>query len=334
MTGATGQIYFEDRVQQYRSIWREVARELDAEFEELADDIWQIRLHRSSVRLYQYQLPLDDPVVLALAGRKPLVHSLLARRGLPVPEHECFELSALDVPRRMLKRHASGIVIKPASGYGGKGVTTHITSSKQIERAALRASLNDRTLLVEQQILGECYRLLVYRGNVVSAVRRTGIRVLGDGRSTVGALLTHCAELAGLRFPETDADVIFTLQVQDMRIDNVPADGETVLVRSKPLSHRGAKTTDLRTVYDTELIEQVHESVKHDAISAADAIGSEFLGVDVITPDIGTNLRDCDGVINEVNTTPALHHHYQASREPFPRAALDIVSDLLNGRQE
>jgi D-alanine-D-alanine ligase-like ATP-grasp enzyme len=59
-------------------------------------------------------------------------------------------------------------------------------------------------------------------------------------------------------------------------------------------------------------------------------VGSVFLGVDVITSDIQADLRECGGVINEVNTTPALHHHYDPKREPFPAPALAIVKDLLS----
>jgi hypothetical protein len=195
-------------------------------------------------------LPLDNPVVLALAGRKPLVHRLLEERAVPVPDHECFDLADWRPAEAALARHPLGIVIKPASSYGGKGVTTHIVAPPAIRNAALRASLHDKSLLAEAQIPGECYRVLVYRGTVLSVVRRSGIRVVGDGRATVRELLRACPSLAGLESAEHDPDVVFTLAAQRKALGDVLPAGASLLVRTRPLTDRGASTTDLRTVYD------------------------------------------------------------------------------------
>jgi len=246
-----------------------------------------------------------------------------------VPDFASFDLSTLEIPIRMLERHARGIVIKPASGSAGKGVTTHITSIRQVRDAALRASLFDKELLVESQVPGECYRALVFRGRVLSIVRRTGVRLTGDGRTTLGVLIGGLADLAGVKDPFADPDVLFTLRCQNLSANDVPSMGEVALIRSRPLSNRGAKTTDVRTVYDSEVMDDAHDSIIQDAIRAAEIVGSEFLGVDIITTDIKTSLTDSGGVINEVNTTPALHHHYDSTVERFPSIALHIARDLL-----
>ena len=58
-------------------------------------------------------------------------------------------------------------------------------------------------------------------------------------------------------------------------------------------------------------------------------MGSDFLGVDVITPDPSVPLRASGGVISEVNTTPALHHHYDVGQEPYPKVALLVFRALM-----
>jgi D-alanine-D-alanine ligase-like ATP-grasp enzyme len=85
----------------------------------------------------------------------------------------------------------------------------------------------------------------------------------------------------------------------------------------------------VRTVYTNSSRELICESIRRDAETAARVVGSAFLGVDVITLDPSVPLRESGGVINEVNTTPALHHHYDASREPYPAAAVLALQALL-----
>jgi cyanophycin synthetase len=317
--GTSGQIYFEHRVAQYRRLWQQLAVDLDAELIELAPDLWEIRRGERRSRINNYLLQLDDPVTLNLAGRKPLVHQLLQREGLPVPAHAVFGLDALSTAEDFVAAHPGGCVIKPADGYGGKGVTMYITERKQVRDAAILASLYSPNLLVEAQVVGECFRLLVFDGHVLSAVRRSGLRFTGDGRTSVAASLAKAGS-------SLDADGQFTLRAQGLTPSTVPAEGEVVLAKN----NRGAdRASELRTVYDTDVTKQVHGSVSDAAQQAARCIGSRFLGVDIITVDIRRPLDEVGGCINEVNTTPALHHHYDSNTEAYPAAARTIMTSLL-----
>ena len=49
----------------------------------------------------------------------------------------------------------------------------------------------------------------------------------------------------------------------------------------------------------------------------------------MITTDPAVPLHRCGGVINEVNTTLALHHHYDSPVARYPRVALDVVQAVL-----
>ena len=183
--GTSGQIYFEHRVGEYERIWGHVAEVLDAELIRLADEVWEFRRGKQRTRVNNYQLEYDNPVVLRIAGNKPLVHQLLVNRDLPVPLHKTFTLRDLDVANSFLKGHTQGCVVKPADGFGGKGVTTHVQNYTELKRAAVLASLYSPNLLIEQQIPGESYRLLVLNGKMVHAVCRRGLRLQADGTSSI-----------------------------------------------------------------------------------------------------------------------------------------------------
>ncbi|HET6278688.1 MAG TPA: hypothetical protein VFG08_07885, partial [Candidatus Polarisedimenticolia bacterium] len=114
--GRSGQVYFLDRVPEYRRMWRAVAEELGGEFVPLADDLWEIEVASVSTRMHLHQTEFDNPAVLGLAARKAAVHRLLAGAGLPVPEFAVFSLDDLAPAYRFHAAHPAGCVVKPANG--------------------------------------------------------------------------------------------------------------------------------------------------------------------------------------------------------------------------
>ena len=193
------QVYVQDRVAEYRDMWRAVAEYIGASFALLTDDLWEMRLNGKKTRILNYKLQFDDPVTLETVGNKPLVYRLLSEKGLRVPEHEVFRLDELDRAESFLRRHPKGCVVKPANGTSsGVGVTTHILTRHEVRKAAVLASLYGSELLIEPMIPGESYRLLVLDREVIHAVHRRGrghvIRHLAQLRLDLGpGLLQHKA---------------------------------------------------------------------------------------------------------------------------------------------
>ena len=329
-TRRSGQVYFLDRVPEYREMWRAAAEELGGKFVPLADDLWEIEVALARTRVHLHQTEFDNPAVLGLAARKPAVHRLLADAGLPVPEFAVFSLDDLEPAYRFQAAHPAGCVVKPANGYGGQGVTTHLLKRSEVRKAAILASLYDRELLIEAQIPGECYRLLVLEGSLIHAVCRRGARLKGDGVSRIRSLVEAEAErrrASGQPGVDLDKDCAFTLAYQGLSADSVPAEGKTFLVKS--VNDPARKYAEVRTVYNEVVTDLVCDSLRRDAESAAHVVRSDFLGVDVITTDPSVPLHRSGGVINEVNTTPALHHHYDSPGARYPHAALDVLRAIL-----
>jgi cyanophycin synthetase len=185
-------------------------------------------------------------------------------------------------------------------------------------------------LLIEAQIPGESYRLLILEGKMVHAVCRRGPRLKGDGVSAVSRLIeAENARRRGSGHPELDIDrdCLFTLAYQGLAPDSIADAGKEFLVKSVNDSAR--KYSEVRTVYNETVTDLICDSLRKDAECAAGLVGSDFLGVDVITTDPAVPLHRSGGVFNEVNTTPALHHHYDLPRARYPEAALQVVRALL-----
>ena len=328
--GWSRQIYVEQRRLQYQSMWEQVCTALGGSFTELSTDLWQIELADKRVRILNHQLEFDDPVTLGLAGRKSVVHRILSDAGLHVPEHKAFTLDSLDDARRFVEDHPQGCAIKPAGGWGGKGVTTHVRRAQEVRSAAVLAAVYGDELLVEAMIPGESYRLLVLQGHAIDAVYRRGLRLQGDGRSTVRELLRAAnsqRRVARIRAVEADRDCLFTLGAQGLSLDSRPDEGRVFLARSVDKRSRGY--AELRTVYTHSAADLVSDTIRKEAERAARVIGSDFLGVDVISLDPSAPLGESGGAINEVNTTPALHHHYNPRTQAYPLPAMLAVQALL-----
>ncbi|RJQ84719.1 MAG: hypothetical protein C4519_04480 [Desulfobacteraceae bacterium] len=331
ITGTSGQTYVWHRVDEYRRMWQKAADHLGAEFSILTGDLWEIRKNGKKTRILNDKLQFDDPVTLNLAGMKPVVYRLLSEAKLRVPESRCYKLEDWYDVSSFLKRHPHGCAVKPAHGTSsGQGVTTHVMTLQELKKASILASLYCHELLIEPMIAGESYRLLVFKGDVLQAVRRRGLRLTADGTASIAELYRRhsgITETQGRRIARQDWDFRFTLSYQELTPDSIPAAGQQILVRS--MGEPKASKAEVRTVYDEDVSGLVCAALKNDAVQAAKIVGSDFLGVDFITTDPTVPLAQSGGVINEVNTTPGMHHHYNPTTEAYPKVAIQLLKDLL-----
>lgn len=319
------------RTSYYLALWREAARAAGARITELPGGFCEIAVNGSSTRVYQNLVMLDHPVTMKLARSKPLVLDLLAAGGIGVPEHAVFSLNDL-APARALLERAGTIVVKPANGTaGGEGVTTNVRTTGDLKRAAIFASLFDRAILAERQIGGLSYRLLYLRGTLLDAIRRASPSVTGDGRSTIRQLIAaenaRRASLAGsegLTWLRIDNDCRNTLRSAGLTPASVPAAGAVVTVKQAANDNSARENESVPHL--------LCASVVADGARAAAMLGVELAGVDLITTDPGRPLAESGGVINEVNTTPGLHYHYQTTT-PGARVLDPILHELLHNQR-
>lgn len=323
-----------DRVTQYKQIWGEAAGLLGADFLELDNGVWEVRRGGRVTHLYNHIVQLDDPVILALADNKPFCYRLLEEEGLPIPKFRTFRCDELRKARSFIEENGGFFVVKPAHGTsGGVGVTTHIKTYREGRNAAGLASLYDKEIIVEQFIGGESYRILVLENRIIHAARRRGIRLEGDGRKTVRQLLesenirrrtsgkNNCHEIS-----VSGRDCQAMLHAQYLVPESVLREGQTALIKS---SEKSDTHSEVRTDYDDNVTDLLCKEIKELAIRAARIINSHFAGVDIITYDPTIPLEKSGGVINEINTTPGLHHHYGLSGNTGTLPAVVVLRHLL-----
>lgn len=318
----------------YAQIWKNAADGLRADFREIAHGFWRVSLNGASTLIHNFKVQIDDPVVMDMAGNKALCYRLFAERGLPVPDHAVFTLRRFEDARRFMERHRDAhFVVKPSRGTsGGRGVTTHVRTPGECRRAAALASLYGEELIIERLVPGESFRILVLDGRVIHATRRRGVRVNGDGNSTLLELLTRSSSRRDgfdRRRAAADRDFQATLAAQGLSAATVLPAGREVLAKSCPFALSVGR--EFRTQFNEDITAALSTAVRDEAVHAAAAVGSRFAGVDLITLDPAKSLVRAGGVINEINTTPGLHHHYQLLNPAHSLPAADVLSVLLQG---
>jgi cyanophycin synthetase len=326
--GAAGPI-LQKRAAFYEGLWEAAARHLGAEVLPLGEGYLRISRAGRHTIVRESQVMLDSALAMKVAGNKPLVCRLLAAEGCPIARFREYDLARLADAVAFMR--AVGVaVVKPAvSGAAGKGITTGVATFGALERASIRASVHSRRLLIEEEVAGDSYRLLYLRGMLIDAVRRTSPAVTGDGRSSIRELVaaenlrrSAAQEPVALHPLSIDLEMTQYLRAQGRRLRDVPGAGERVVVK-RVVNQNCADENEPVT-------DQVHAATLELGSRIVRSLGIQLAGVDVMTTDISRPLEETGGVIGEVNTMPALHHHYllRGNRRGAPVASL-ILRSLL-----
>jgi len=296
----------------YRRMWSESARAAGATIEDLGDGLFRIMQGNVWTFVKRSEVTLDSQLMLEIAGDKPLCHRLLRELGVPTPEYLEFRLDSLDAATAWLEQRPGPIVVKPAAaGSAGDGVTTGVTTARGLRRAAWRAATQSARLMAERQVEGDSYRLTYVGGTLLDAIRRNRPRVVGDGRATIRQLVDaenqrrlH-GEVVSLHPLEVDLEMKNFLRSQGRRLSDVPTVGEIVVLKRVANQNRADENESVR--------DRVHPEIVRLGATIAAHLRLEVVGLDVLTTDISLPLSATGGVVNEINTTPGLHHHYLIS---------------------
>ena len=277
-------------------------------------------------RIWTAETDRTSAIGESIASDKDLTKSLLASCGVPVPEGALVRSAA--AAWEEAQDIGLPVVVKPVDGNHGRGVTLNLMSEADVHTAyAIASEAGDSTaVLVERFIPGNEHRLLVVGRQVVAVARGESLWVIGDGASTVGALVASQINTDPRR-GDTEEHPLGTVNVQDGEIlldlkrqgltpDSVPQEGQKVLIQ--PNGNVSDDVTDL-----------LHPEVAHMAALAARVVGLDIAGIDLVCEDISKPLTGQRGAIIEVNSSPGLLAHIKPASGTPRNVGEAIVSHLF-----
>jgi len=272
----------------------------------------QLGYAKSQRRIWAAETAKTCALAESIAQDKDLTRQLLYSVGVPMPAGRLVQ--GRDDAWTTAEELGLPVVVKPQDANHGRGVSIRLEDRAAVEAAFDIAAREGTGVLVEKFIAGTQHRVLVVGDKAVAASGGEAEHVMGDGVRTVEELV----ELANQDPARGDdsAQPLTTLVLDDISLEllrhqglektSVPAPGHKVTIH-----YNGDLTAD-----ETD---RLHPDTATSCVVAAQTVGLDVAGIDLIAEDIGRPLESQHGAVIEVNASPGLVMHLKPlSGKPQP----------------
>jgi cyanophycin synthetase len=274
-------------------------------------------------RIWTAETDATSAIAESIASDKDLTKRLLRHVGVPIPLGRL--VTSPEDAWAAAQQVGFPVVVKPRNANHQRGISIELTEQEEIIKAYHWAIEDGQTqdVMVEQFARGQHHRLLVVGDRMVAASRGHVETVTGDGIRTVRELVDALnqdprrgeAYTDPLSLVKLEASAHIELAKQGLTPESIPEAGRVVLIQ---------RTGDLTT----DCTEEVHPETARQAVLAAQVVGLDVAGLDVLAEDISVPLLEQRGAVVEVNAGPSLSPHVTplfGQPRPVGQAIIDML---------
>ncbi|MCH9630659.1 MAG: Glutathione biosynthesis bifunctional protein GshAB [Chlamydiia bacterium] len=264
----------------------------------------------------------DNFLSYHLMENKSVTKKLLAKEGFNVPRG--FKVSSQDEAMQALNEMKDlPLVIKPTSTNYGLGISfVNASSSASVKSAIEKAFSYGFSILIEEEIVGNEYRILIIGGKPIAVLRRDPANITADGKHSIQQLValknsdpkSHKTPKDYIKLEE---DELANLKEIGLSQSSIPKKGQKIFLRKNSNISTGGDSVDVTDSFP--------EYFKSIAAGATEALNAHICGVDMIIP----SLKGKKYSIIEMNYNPnlAMHYYpYKGKRREVGKAMLDFLN--------
>lgn len=307
-----------------KTIFRKVAPKIGAHV--LLEPEWEVagqitfkHGHRSYFKFNAINLnPLGSSKI---SEDKDFAHFFMHSMGYPIiPKSKTFFSNewaeALGSPTRNLdaayayaQKLGFPLIVKPNSGSQGLGVAL-VHSKREFYRAMKVIFKQDKVAIVQPQVLGKDYRLVVLDKKLISAYERIPLNVIGDGKSTIYQLLRKKQQQFNTIGRDTqinleDPRIKEKIKHQQLSLHSILGPGKKIFLLDNANLSTGGDSVDVT--------KKVHTGFKRMAIQLTRDMGLRLCGIDLVMQG---DIQQKPSVywILEINAAPGLDHYAKSGK--------------------
>ncbi|MDM4722539.1 N-acetylglutaminylglutamine synthetase [Micromonospora sp. WMMA1363] len=255
---------------------------------------------------------LTSAVAMSRCDDKRVTRRILAQAGLSVPRGRT---ATGDVDDAAFLAKVGELVVKPARGEQGKGITVGVRTPQALRAAVELAARFCPEVLLEELCTGEDLRVVMIDHEVVAAAVRRPASITGDGVHDIAELIERqsrrrAAATGGESTIPLDSMTREVVSEAGYELHDVLPEGQVLAVRRTANLHTGG------TIHDVTA--ELHPTTAEACVAASRALDIPVTGLDLLVPAPDQP----EHVFIEANERPGLANH-----EPQPTAERFV--DLL-----
>ncbi len=283
-------------------------------------DIFTIQKNWKKIYFKNIDCGVNTSLGMRFARFKTLTYYMLSYYDIKVPTSfitKKWEKYA-SIIKQMKEKHIQfPLVIKPAVGEHGNGVSVKIKNNNEIKKAIKNALKFHSQVIIQEFFPWKDHRLLVVGHKLIAAIERIPAFIVGNWKNTIKALIEkenknplrwdgHTSRLTKIII---DTELKQIIKDQWLNLQSIIPKNKRIFLR---------KNANLSTWgISVDVTDKVHPEIKKMAEKASKVLDLQVCGIDYLSLDISKPLSQQKWWIIEVNHTPWLRwHHFPAIGKP------------------
>jgi len=205
------------------------------------------------------------------------------------------------------------LVVKPTSESLGNGVETDIYDEKTLLNVIKISLKKYKILLVEEQIRGNVYRILMFNNKIIDIIGKRKASVLGDGVNMIKTLINK-------KYKDKLLPNIRLLKYQNVNLDTIIPKNHKIDISNIINMQNGAECERIN-------INEVPKINKDFFLDVTKKVDIFCTGIDFISNDIYVPYTTNNGKILELNYKPDINIHL--NNEPIKNNFYNTVLENM-----